>query len=260
MDWAVDPGALASILLAEGLYLRALRVLRARGVAVPTGQKVCWHLGMTLWVLGLVSPIAAMADESLLFHMAEHLMIADVGAPLLLVGMRNPVLVFLLPRPLLVAVARRRRLRSFLRVLRRPLVALPLFALVLYFWHFSFSFQAAVDFPLVHVLQHASFVGAGVLVWWSAVEPKRRRFSGELWKIGHILAARMIGMLLGMGFVLTRVPLYTDVYGEGERSLGLTALEDQQLAGGLMVTVDIMIMVFALCFFFWRASQDAPEG
>ena len=53
---------------------------------------------------------------------------------------------------------------------------------------------------------------------------------GELWKIGHILAARMIGMFLGMAFVLIREPVYTGVYGTGERH-GVSALADQQTAG-----------------------------
>ena len=95
-----------------------------------------------------------------------------------------------------------------------------------------------------------------MLVWWSALEPKRRRLSGELWKIGHILAARMIGMFLGMGFVIIRSPIYTGVYGAGERRCGLSAVHDQQLAGGLMVVLDILVMLFALDFFFLRAAGD----
>ena len=98
---------------------------------------------------------------------------------------------------------------------------------------------------LVHVAQHASFIFAGDLVWWSALEPKRRQLHGELWKIGHILGARMIGMFLGMAFVLIREPVYTGVYGTGERR-GVSALADQQTAGAMMVAVDILIMVFAL--------------
>ena len=66
----------------------------------------------------------------------------------------------------------------------------------------------------MHALQHSSFIAIGVLVWWSVLEPKRRRLRGELWKIGHILAARFLGMFLGMSFVLIRHPIYTDVYGE----------------------------------------------
>ena len=93
-------------------------------------------------------------------------------------------------------------------------MALPVYVLVLYGWHFSIFFDAAVRHPLVHALQHTSFIAIGVLVWWSVLEPKRRRLRGELWKIGHILAARFLGMFLGMCFVLIRQPIYTDVYGQ----------------------------------------------
>jgi cytochrome c oxidase assembly factor CtaG len=255
----VDPGVLVTIAAAELLYLRALRVLRGRGVAVPLLQRLSWHAGIALWTVGLVSPVDPLGDELLSAHMAQHLLIADLGAPLLLAGARYPVLMFLLPRPALVTLARRRRGRRAFRVLRRPLVAVPVFVLVLYTWHFSFAFEAAVRYPAVHALQHASFVGIGVLVWWSAIEPKRRRVPGELWKVPYLIGARMAGMFLGMAFVFIRVPVYTGVYGAGERGFGLSALHDQQVAGGMMVTLDILVMAFALCFFFLRAGQDSER-
>ena len=65
----------------------------------------------------------------------------------------------------------------------------------------------------------------------------------------------MIGMFLGMAFVLIRQPVYTGVYGAGERR-GVSALADQQTAGAMMVAVDILIMVFALSFFFWQAARQ----
>jgi putative membrane protein len=247
------------LLLAEGLYLRALRVLRARRVPVPRWQIAAWHAGIGLQAVGLLGPIDALGEDLLSFHMAQHLLIADLAAPLLLAGMRNPVLGFLLPRGVLVPLARSWVRRAF-RVLRRPLVALPVYVLVLYGWHIAFAFEAAVEHPAIHALQHASFVGAGILVWWSALEPKRRRLRGELWKIGHIIGARFAGMFLGMSFVLIREPVYTGVYGSGERDLGLTALADQQLAGGMMVVLDLLIMLFALAFFFLRAGQEQDRA
>jgi putative membrane protein len=249
------------LVLLEGLYLRALRVLRGRGVAVPLPQVVAWHGAMALWIAGLLSPIDDLGDDGLAFHMLQHLLIADLAAPLMLIGLRNPVLAFFLPRDVLVPLARARHIRGAFRFLRRPLVALPVYVLVLYGWHFGIFFDAAVRHPLVHALQHSSFIAIGVLVWWSVLEPKRRRLRGELWKIGHILAARFLGMFLGMSFVLIRTPIYTDVYGSGERALGLTPIHDQQLAGGMMVVLDILLMVFALAFFFQRAGDqyDADE-
>jgi putative membrane protein len=243
------------LIVAEALYVRAVRVLGGRGVHVPRWQVFCWHLGLGLQAVALLSPLGSLADDLLSAHMAEHLLLADLGAPLLLAGLRNPVLAFYLPREVLVPLARRRRLRSAFRTLHQPLVAIPVYVLVLYGWHLSFAFEGAVRNDLVHVAQHASFVFAGILVWWPALEPKRRRLHGELWKIGHILAARMLGMMLGMAFVLIREPVYTGVYGSGERR-GISALADQQTAGAMMVALDIMIMMFALAFFFWHAAQQ----
>ncbi len=243
------------LIVAEWLYVRALRVLGGRGVTVPRGQIVCWHVGLGLQAVALLSPLGSLADELLSAHMAEHLLLADLGAPLLLAGLRNPVLGFVLPRPVLVGLARRRRLRAAFRFLRRPLVAIPVYTLVLYGWHLSFAFEGAVRNDFVHLAQHASFIFAGIIVWWPALEPKRRRLRGELWKIGHIIAARMIGMFLGMAFVLIREPIYTGVYSSGERR-GIDALADQQTAGAMMVALDILIMAFALAFFFWHAAQQ----
>jgi putative membrane protein len=255
----LDPGAVILVATAEGLYLRALHVLRGRGVAVPRSQIALWHGGIALWAIGFFSPIHTLGDDLLSFHMAQHLLIADLAAPLLLAGARNPVLAFLLPRPALVTLARSGAPRRWFRRLRQPLVAVPVYALVLYGWHFSIFFEAAVRHPFVHALQHMSFVAIGILVWWAALEPKRRRLHGDLWKIPYLLGARMVGMFLGMSFVLIRVPIYTGVYPAGERRFGLSALADQQIAGAMMVTLDILIMVFALCFFFFKASQQADR-
>lgn len=255
-EWSLDPGVLATLAGMELLYVRAVRILRRRGVRVGRPQQVFWHLGIALWVTGLISPVDALAERGLAFHMAQHLLIADLAAPLLLAGVRNPVLAFFLPRPVLVALARRARLRRAFRTLRRPLVAIAVYVVVLYGWHVGLVFEAAVASDVVHALQHGSFVGIGVLVWWAALEPSRRRFTGELWKIAHILGTRLLGMFLGMAFVLIRVPVYTAAYGTGERAAGLSAVADQQVAGAIMVTVDIYLMVFALCLFFFRAARD----
>jgi putative copper resistance protein D len=257
---AIDPGVVGWLIVAEALYVRAIRILAARGIAIGRGQQACWHAGIALQALGLLSPIDAFGDRLLAAHMAQHLLIADLAAPLLLAGLRTPVLVFLLPRPVLVALARRRGLRRALRAARRPLPAIAIYAVILYGWHLDFAFTAAVEHPLAHAFQHASFIAAGMLVWWSALEPKRRRLPGELWKIGHLLGARLVGMFLGMAFVLIRVPVYTDAYGAGERALGLDAVGDQQVAGALMVVTDILLMVFVLIFFFVHAAREQDRS
>jgi len=257
---AFDPVVVLLLALAAGLYLRALRVVRARGLAATRAQQACWWIGMALLAIGLLGPPGAYDAELLSAHMAQHQLIGDLAAPFLLMGLRAPVLLFYLPRPALVLLARRRWLRGAFRLARRPLVALGIYVLAIYLWHYGPLFEGAVREPAVHVLQHQSFVVANLLLWWPVLEPSRRRMGGQLWKIGYVFAARMSTMLLGMVFLFSRDVLYESVYGPGPRE-GLSALGDQQTAGGMMTTLDVAIMLIALCWFFWEAARaDALTG
>jgi cytochrome c oxidase assembly factor CtaG len=251
-----DPAVVALLLLAAALYVRAVRVLAARGYDVPRGQQVAWWGGLALIAVALLGPPDTYSGDLMSAHMVQHLLIADLAAPLLLVGMRTPVLVFFLPRPVLVPLARRRRLRAAFRTIRQPLPAMGIYILILYAWHLGFAFEGALRNPVVHALQHESFVIASVLVWWSVIEPKRRRLRGELWKIGQVLGCRLAGMFLAMAFIIASTPLYAGYYGERAREHGISPLLDQQIAGGLMMGLDLLIMFFALGFFFYRSAQD----
>jgi cytochrome c oxidase assembly factor CtaG len=250
-----DPAGLALVALLLALYGRATAVLRWRGYRVPGSQQALWYSGVALIAIALLGPPDALSDDLLSAHMAQHLLLADLAAPLLLAGMRTPVLQFMLPRPVLVPLARTRWLRRLFRFLRRPLVAVPIWIATLYIWHFGFAFEGALRHPLVHILQHQFFVFTSILVWWSVVEPKKRHVSGELWKAGHLIGMRVAGMFLGMAFILMRVQAYP-WYGDRAHAHGLGVLTDQQIGGGLMFLVDMLIMFAGLGFFFWRAAAD----
>jgi putative membrane protein len=252
---SLDPGVLAYLAIGVALYVRAVRVARGRGLEVTGLQQAAFYGGVGLWVVALVSPVDSLAEDLLSLHMAQHLLLAELGAPLILVGLRAPVIFFYLPRPALVALARRTTLRRVLRRLTTPLGAIATYALVLYGWHFAPAFEAALHHPLVHALQHQSFFVIAILVWIPALEPTRRRLRGELWKAGHIIGARMVGMFLGMAFIAMRSPAY-DWYVGRTSEHGLKPLADQQIAGGLMVSLDVAIILFAVAFFFFRSGQD----
>jgi cytochrome c oxidase assembly factor CtaG len=250
-----DPGVLSYLAVGVALYVRAVRVARGRGLEVTTFQLWCFAAGVSLWLVAFVSPLDNLAEELLSAHMAQHLLLAELGGPLILVGLRAPVIYFFLPRPAMVALARRRTLRRVMRKLTTPLGAIATYALVLYGWHFAPAFEAALHHPLVHALQHQSFFVIAILVWIPALEPTRRRLRGELWKAGHIIGARMVGMFLGMAFIAMRSPAY-DWYVGRTSEHGLKPVTDQQIAGGLMVSLDVAIILFAVAFFFFRSGQD----
>ena len=254
-DLSLNPAVIAWMIVASTLYLRALRICARRNLRIGRWQQAAFWGGMTLTGVALISPVDSTGQQLLSAHMAQHLLIADLGAPLLLAGLRAPLLMFFLPRPLLVGLARRQWLRRAFRFLRQPLVAVPLYVAVLYAWHFEVLFVGALQNDVVHAVQHQSFVAISLLVWWSALEPNRRRVPGALWKIGHITAARLAGMFPGMAFIAIRVPVYTDAYGQ-ERPFGFSPVADQQTVGGLMLSLDFFVVLFVLSFFFWRAGTD----
>jgi putative membrane protein len=255
---SLDPQGIAVVALLLALYGRAVTVLRWRGYVVPRSQKALWYSGVFLIAVALLGPPDALSADLLSAHMAQHLLLADIAAPLLLSGVRTPVLQFLLPRPVLVPLARTRWLRRLFRFLRKPLVALPLWVVVLYGWHFGFAFEGALRNPWIHALQHESFFVTSLLVWWAIIEPKKRRIGGELWKAGDLIGMRLAGMFLGMGFILMRVQAYP-WYGDRAHLHGLGTLTDQQVGGGLMFLTDMLVMFFGLGFFFWRAAADSDR-
>jgi putative membrane protein len=256
----MDLTALYLLALPAWLYWRAVRILATRGYRVPRLQQLCWFAGLMSLGVALLSPLDELGETDLLSaHMGQHLLIGDLAAPFLVLGLRSPVYAFLLPRRLLVPLARWQGLRRTFRQVRRPLVAAPLWILILYGWHMVPAYEGALRSPVMHALQHQSFIVGSMLVWISVLEPARRRVPGGLWKIAHIVGVRAAGMFLGMAFLLLRNPAYDGFYGHRALEHGLSPLEDQQLAGGLMLGLDFVVMLGALTFFFLRTAQDADR-
>jgi putative membrane protein len=242
------------------LYVRALRILKRRGLSVPVWQQVSWFLGLGLIGIALLSPLDDLGDTDLLSaHMAQHLLIGDLAAPFLLIGLKWPIYPFMLPRSMAAAIGRSKPIRKAFRFLKQPLVAAPLWILILYGWHFAPAYEAALRNPVLHAVQHQTFVIGSLLVWISVIEPNRARTPGELWKIPHILGTRFAGMFLGMAFVIVSHPFYAGFYGDRALQHGLTPNQDQGIAGGLMLGVDFLVMMTALVFLFLRSADDAER-
>jgi cytochrome c oxidase assembly factor CtaG len=255
-----QPGPALGLVVLALLYVRAVRVLGRRGYRVPAAQQAFWWVGFVCLAAAFFSPLDTEALKVVSAHMAQHVLMADIAVPLMLIGIRNPVLQFFLPRPILEPLARRRALRAFFRRLRNPAAAIGLYTLVLYGWHLGPAFTAALENQFVHALQHQSFIAFSALAWWPLVEPNRRRMPGELWKIPYIVGVRLPTMFLGMAFVVAQTPFYSGFYGTAERAGGLSALGDQQLGGAIMMVVDIVTLMVVLTAVFWRSARDDDAG
>jgi len=251
-----SPGPALGLIVLGLLYARAVRVLGRRGFHVSLAQLTYWWGGWALLALALFGPLDVLAEKVLWAHMGQHVLMADIAAPLMLIGMRNPVLQNFLPKPVLVPLARRHRLRALFRRMRKPQYAIPIYTAVLYAWHWEPAFTAALRNDFVHALQHESFILFGLLAWWPLIEPNRRHVPASLWKIPYIIAVRLPTMFLGMAFIVMQTPIYSSFYGTGTRSGGLSPLSDQQLGGAIMMMVDVAILMVCLTVVFWRAASE----
>jgi cytochrome c oxidase assembly factor CtaG len=231
------------------LYARAVSILAGRGRVIPTMQRVAYYSALALILLATQTFIDTVGEQSLLsLHMLQHLLIADIPAPLLLYGIRAPLLYFFWPKPVLVTVARMRPLRAFWAWLRRPHVALTTWLVTLYAWHLPVFYGAALEHRPLHDLEHLTFALGGVLAWWPLLDPTHERIEGRVWKAGYIVAARMVGGVLGIVMIAWPRQLYSH-YGDRALAYGMSTITDQQIAGGMMMIVDSLVVIVASTLF-----------
>jgi putative membrane protein len=223
------------------LFLQAALRLRRRGRADLAGwdRFALFGAGLGVTLFALVGPLDRLADDKLLSaHMAQHVLIGDLGPALMVTALRGPLLVFFLPAPILVPLARNARVRAVLGTLLRPRVAFSLWAANLAIWHVPYLYDLALRHQNLHDFEHVCWMFCGILVWTLLVDPGSHR---RLTVGGRVaLAATMFaaGMILSDVLVFSFTPLYPWYHG----AYGISALMDQQLAGIVMTVEQLLTL------------------
>jgi putative membrane protein len=227
--------------LAVGYAVRA-RTLARRGSPVPRGRVALFALGLLLLAASLTSPIADAAGERFSLHMVQHLLLGDLAPLALLAGLTGPLLRPLLALPPVHA----------LRALAHPFVALPLWVLNLVVWHLPFAYEAALGNDLVHILEHASFLGAGLLMWAPVLEtlPAPAWF-GSGAKLGYIVSVRLVSTALANVFFWSGTVFYEPYADVG--------LGDQATAGAVMMIEGSLVTLGAFAWLFLRLFAEGER-
>jgi putative membrane protein len=252
VGWTFEPVQLAPIALAATLYARRLQVLRRRGFAPHPLRPLAFALGLAALVLALISPLDSIGESRLFSaHMAQHLLIGDLGPLLIALGLSRPML-----RPLLAP-----RWVQRVRLLSNPLLALPLWAANLWLWHLPALYERALENELVHALEHACFFAGGLLLWTTLLGLLR----GPRW-FGRGAQLGSLGFVWIAGAALANVFLWSDrayyaTYREAPRTWGLSPLADQRAGGGTML-VEMMLIgagVFTLLGLAWLREAERRQ-
>jgi putative membrane protein len=222
-------------LIGAGLALTALGFLWAvRRFPPRPWQPVYFWSGMLALAVALLSPIDAGSEYLFTIHMVQHMLLLLVAPALLALAV---------PATLVGRLYQIPRAARVLHAIWSPLPALLLFNGVLVFWHLPFAYDATLASRWVHVVEHLSFVGAGMVFWGVIVSPTPRlvRASYGL-RLGLVVAADLINFLVGFALAFAGRPFYLH-YTQVPRLWGLTPLDDLRLGGGVMWVMGQMMYV-----------------
>jgi cytochrome c oxidase assembly factor CtaG len=254
IEWFTDPAALAPIALLVFLYVRRFRAARAEAGGRGAGalQAAAFAGGILALVAALESPVDGLGHDYLFSaHMVQHVLLGDLAPLLLLLGLSRVIM-----RPLT------RRLMAVERALgpfAHPLTGLGLWLFLMYLWHVPALYDAALENAFVHLVEHASFFTAGVALWWPLIQPvPMRRSMRGLWPVAYVGAAKFGLAALGLYLTWSSNVVY-DYYESVPRIWDLSAVDDQNVGGAIMMVEQSLVFVIVLATLFVRMLARSEE-
>lgn len=230
-------------------YHRRAGRLAREGHAVPRWRQASYGAGIVVLIVALSTPLGDLSEKLLVAHMVEHLLIGDLAALLIVLGLTGPMIA-----PLL-----RIGLFNRLRVMTNPVVALPVWAIDLYAWHIPVLYQAALRNESVHALEHACFLAAGIAMWMALLGPlPKPAWFGNLGRLGYIIAVRLIEAVLG-NILLWSHTVFYPYYVVHEAAYGISALQDQVDAGAVMMVEGSILTILLFAWLFMRAASQSDQ-
>ena len=233
--WNLEPTLVLGLGLLALVYWRG----RARGGASEDNRwrRRAFAVAFAGVVLALVSPLDALSGALASAHMVQHVLLLLVAAPLFALSAPGGALLRGSPPSLRRTTARwRRRLRLTrrnLRVTRHPVVVWLVHVATLWLWHASVPYGAALEHEALHIFEHATFLGTGVLFWrvvvGSVASGRVSHGAGLLLVFTMALQSAFLSALL----TFAPEPWY-EQYATTTAAWGLDHLADQQLAGAIM--------------------------
>ena len=238
--------------LAMGYVIASRRYAPEAGVQPTPRERWCfWSSLVVLWVFS-EWPIHDLAEgPSYAVHMVQHLVLTFIVPPLMLLGV-----------PSWMARALLRPVLPILRFLVRPLVAILLFNGFVVLTHWPLMVTAAIDSGSAHLAQHVLLVVGALIVFWPVLSPlpELPRLS-PLFAMVFVFVQSLIPTIPASWLTFADHPPY-HAYEPFPKLWGLTAGEDQQLAGGIMKVGGAFILwaYIVAIFYRWAIAEGAGRS
>ncbi|HEY1508879.1 MAG TPA: cytochrome c oxidase assembly protein [Solirubrobacteraceae bacterium] len=230
-------------------YRARVRALAQQRRAVPQWRQGCFAAGLIVLAAALSPPVDTLADQLLVAHMAEHLLIGDFAALLLVLGFTGPLLA-----PML-----RNRYLGRLRVFTHPVVAFTVWVVNFYVWHLPVLYQAALRHDALHALEHATFLGFGMAMWMALLGPlpKPAWFTNSA-RLVYIIAVRLAGTVLANAMIFSGTVFYP-IYRAGDAHWHISPMADQIGAAGVMMVEESLLTIGLFCWLFLKVAREGEE-
>jgi putative membrane protein len=230
-------------------YRARVRTLAEHRRPVPGWRQACFAAGLLSLAVALSAPVDSIADQLLVAHMAEHLLIGDFAALLIVLGCTGPLLA-----PLL-----RIKWLGWLRVFTHPVVAVTAWGVNFYLWHVPALYQAALRHDLLHALEHATFLGFGIAMWMALLGPlPKPQWFGNGARLVYIIVVRLIGTVLANAMIFSGTVFYP-YYHAGDAHWHISSMADQIAAAGLMMVEESVLTICLFCWLFFKVAREADE-
>lgn len=264
-DWRFDLIFGTAAIVFALVYVAAVRRLRRRGDAWPTGRVVAWLLGCSLLLLATSSGIGRYMPAMFSMHMIAHMLLSMLVPILLVLGAPVTLALRALPAAgrdappgprewLLTALHSR-----VSQVLTNPLVATALFIVGFYGLYFGGIFDAVAGSHAAHLAMNLHFLLSGYLFYWVVigVDPTPRPIP-HLAKLGMVFASLPLHAFFGVVLMGTQSVIAEPFYRSLQLPWHTDLMGDQRLGGGIAWAageVPLVVVLIAL-FVQWRRSDD----
>jgi cytochrome c oxidase assembly factor CtaG len=239
---------LLSLLCWIPYHMRA-RALAAEGRPIPGWRQACYAAGVIVLAVALSPPVDSLADQLLVAHMVEHLLIGDAAALLIVLGFTGPLLA-----PLL-----RNRVVARLRVFAHPVVAVLVWMVNFYVWHLPALYQAALRHDAIHALQHITFLAFGIAMWMGLLGPlPKPGWFGNAGRLVYIIMVRLAGTVLANAMIFGGTVWYP-IYRAGDSHWHISAMGDQIAAAGVMMVEESVLTIALFCWLFLKVAREGEE-
>ncbi len=253
-----DGSLILVLLLAAILYLRG-----ARG---SFGMRAAFLSALALFWAAFSSVFDALTHELFAVHMAQHLLLILIVAPLLVFARPFAAFGAALPRrlrkPLTLLLARTGAAglagRQFFAVF-----AWLAFCGVFVFWHLPRPYALSYNHEGAHYLEHASLLASAYAFWAATLERALRPRIGNGVALLHVSSAAVVSGLPGALMILAARPFYPE-HAAGAARWGLTLVEDQQLAGLIMWVpagfIYLVLISLLLLRWLWQDEKESAQA